>query len=114
MHTVPQPPQFEVSPVVSTQDAPHAVLLPQVDLHIPLWQKVPAPHTVPQPPQFFESELRSWHAPEQLLYPVLQLTPHCFAAHNATPLAGVVQTWPHVPQLAASVSTFWQTPLHSV
>ena len=45
---------------------------------------------------------------------MLQLTPHCFAVHSATPFAGGVHTWAHAPQFDASVSSFWHTPLHSV
>jgi len=38
MHTTPQAPQFDVSLVVSTQDAPQVVLLPQSVVHFPPWQ----------------------------------------------------------------------------
>ena len=64
---MPHAPQLEVSLVVSTHDAPQAVLLPQSVLQVPPWQNLPGPHIVPHAPQFFESELKSWQAPEQLL-----------------------------------------------
>ncbi|MEP7049259.1 MAG: hypothetical protein ABJB12_02855 [Pseudomonadota bacterium] len=67
MHALPHAPQLAESLLVSTHDAPHAVLLPQSVLQVPLWQNWFAPQVLPQPPQFLESELRFWHAPEQLL-----------------------------------------------
>jgi hypothetical protein len=67
VHALLQAPQLEVSLLVSTHEAPHAVLLPQSVLQVPPWQNMFVPHTLPQAPQFFESELRSWQAPEQLL-----------------------------------------------
>jgi len=106
VHALLQSPQLAGSLFVSTHEAPQAVLVPQSVLQAPPWQNMFAPHTLPQAPQFFESERRSWHAPEQLLYPVLQLTVHCLAVHSATPFAGSAQAWPHAPQLLASVSSF--------
>jgi hypothetical protein len=60
-------PQLDVSLVLSTQDAPHVVWVPQSVVHLPAWQTLPAAHTVPQPPQWFSSELSSTHWPEQLV-----------------------------------------------
>ncbi len=61
MHTVPQAPQFEVSLVVSTQDAPQVVFAPQSVVHFPPWQTCPAPHALPHAPQFLGSEVWSTH-----------------------------------------------------
>jgi hypothetical protein len=58
---------LEVSPPVSTHDAPHVVLLPQSAMHAPLWQTEPFAQTVPQAPQCAASELSSTHRLPQLL-----------------------------------------------
>jgi hypothetical protein len=60
-------PQLEVSLVVSTQDAPHVVLVLQLVVHAPPWHTLPAEQTVPHAPQWFSSELSSTHCPEQLV-----------------------------------------------
>jgi hypothetical protein len=67
MHTAPQAPQFDVSPPVSTHDAPHVVLLPQSAMHTPPWHTVPLVQAVPQAPQCAGSELSSTHWPLHLL-----------------------------------------------
>jgi hypothetical protein len=38
MHTMPHAPQFEVSLVVSTHEAPQVVLAPHSVVHFPPWQ----------------------------------------------------------------------------
>jgi hypothetical protein len=61
MHTTPQAPQFDVSLVVSTQDAPQVVSLPQAVVHFPPSQTWPAPQALPHTPQFLGSEASSTH-----------------------------------------------------
>jgi hypothetical protein len=65
MHTLPQPPQLDVSLVVSTHAAPQVVLLPQADAHVPFSQTWVWAQTFPQAPQFFGSEPWSTQLPEQ-------------------------------------------------
>jgi hypothetical protein len=67
MHITPHAPQFEVSPLVSTQDVPHWVFGPQSAMHMPPWQTEPGPHARAHPPQFAASELSSTHLPPQLV-----------------------------------------------
>jgi len=64
VHTLPQPPQLEVSLVVSTQAASHVVLVPQSTAHAPFWQTCPVLQVLPQAPQFFGSELLLTQLPE--------------------------------------------------
>ena len=66
LHTMPHAPQLEVSVLVSTQEDPHVVLLPQSVLHVPLWHTLPLGQTVAQAPQCAGSELSSTHLPLQL------------------------------------------------
>lgn len=61
MHTVLHAPQFDVSLVVSTQDAPQVVFPPHSVVHLPPWQTCPAAHALPHAPQFLGSEVWSIH-----------------------------------------------------
>jgi hypothetical protein len=61
MHTVPQAPQFEVSLVVSTHDAPQVVFTPHSAVHLPPSQTCPAPQALPHAPQLLGSDVWSMH-----------------------------------------------------
>jgi hypothetical protein len=65
MHTAPQAPQLEVSPLVSTHEAPQVVLPPQSAVHAPLWQTEPFGQALPHAPQLPESDVSSTHWPLQ-------------------------------------------------
>jgi hypothetical protein len=60
-HAIPHEPQLAASFVVSTQDAPQLVFMPQLAEHTPERQTVPAGHATPHAPQFLGSELSSTH-----------------------------------------------------
>lgn len=59
--TLPQPPQFNGSVMVSTHRVPQIVAAEAGHEHIPCWHVWPPPHCRPHPPQFMLSELTSTH-----------------------------------------------------
>lgn len=54
-HTTPQPPQLELSVVVSTQLPPQRVIDPQSIWQLPPMHTWPEPQVTPQPPQLLPS-----------------------------------------------------------
>jgi len=62
---LPQPPQLDVSLVVSTQAAPQVVLLPQAEVQVPPSHTSLGAHVLPHAPQFLGSEPRLTHWPAQ-------------------------------------------------
>jgi hypothetical protein len=110
-HTLPQPPQFMGSVVVSVQMPWHETdglwhVWPPGGMHMPFWHVSPAAQTSPQPPQLFGSEPRSVH-----VVPVPQYA--CGGVHfggastqvPAVQTSPAGQTSPQAPQLFPSVST---------
>jgi len=63
LHTVPHPPQFEVSLAVSTHEPLQSVFVPQSVEQAPALQTLPAGHAVAQSPQCAAFESTSTHAP---------------------------------------------------
>lgn len=67
MHTVSQSPQCEVLVIRSTQEPPHAcVVPPQTVPHLPAAHTSPAPQTLVQLPQCAVSEAKSTQVPPHL------------------------------------------------
>jgi hypothetical protein len=95
-------------PVVSTQELPHCVSVPQPLAQVPAAHTMPLAQAWPHEPQFAASDVVSVQAPEHDVCPVRQ--PH-------TP---AVQTWPAVhalPQLPQFLASLWrlvQAPLQAV
>jgi hypothetical protein len=107
-HARPQPPQFALLVIVSTQAFPHSICPAAEQPHVPPLQTEPAGQAMPQPPQLSALFVVSTHAPpEHWVSPPPQLDLQEPALH----------TWPepHLvlqpPQLFASAGM--HAPLHA-
>jgi hypothetical protein len=97
---LPQPPQFALSVLVSTQK-PLQSMKPetQLVLHVPPEQAVGPRQRLPQPPQLALSVLSSTQLPLHSVSPPMQLWPQLPAEQTRSP----EQWFPQLPQLALSV-----------
>jgi len=99
--------------LVLLEQVPPQSCVPPGQAHFPEAQCFPPVHAneAPQPPQLLSSLLWSTHPPAHGVYPsdVSHVYPHVALEHVGDACATlVVQTFPHMPQLFASVCLFVQ------
>jgi hypothetical protein len=109
LQALPQPPQFAVFVLTSTQASPHLVC-PGAQTQEPLEQVCPDPQRVLQEPQFVASVIRLAQLVPQAISPPAQLAEHLLCEQNWP----FVQTVPHMPQLLASETKFTHAVPHLV
>jgi hypothetical protein len=95
-------------PVVSTQELPHCVSVPQPLAQVPAEHTMPLAQAWPHEPQFAASDVVSVQVPEHDVCPLRQ--PHTPALHTWP----AVQALPQLPQFLASLWRLVHAPLHDV
>lgn len=114
---IPQPPQFPVLLLVSTQTPVHRVWPLAQALQVPLTHMLPEGQALPQVPQFATSLLVLTQTPLQRVCPLGQVTGHVQGMATQRPARHTslaVQVVPQPPQLTGSALKSRQRPLHGV